>query len=192
LVALTALGIVALEPETGKLVWRHPFKDALAESSTTPVQVGDKLIASSITLGSIALNLSAKDGQPAVSEAWKNPQLPCYFSTPAAVGDHLYMVTGGLLPPPSVKLQCVELGTGKVAWTRDKIGRYHAAILRTGDNKLLMHSDNGDLVLFEADPKAYRELCRAKVCGETWAHPALANGKVFIRDARELIALQLE
>ena len=94
--------------------------------------------------------------------------------------------------PPSVTLNCVETATGTVLWSQKKIGRYHAAILRTGDNKLLIHSDSGEIILIEADPKEYRELCRAKVCGETWAHPALANGKLYLRDARELICLQLE
>jgi len=192
LVALTAEGIVALKPNDGRLVWRYPFKDALAESSTTPVKVGERLIASSITLGSVALKLTMKDGKPAVEKDWENKQLSCYFSTPAAVGNHLYMVTGSLLPPPSVTLNCVETATGKVLWSQKKVGRYHAAILRTGDNKLLIHSDSGEIILIEADPKEYRELCRAKVCGETWAHPALANGKLYLRDARELICLQLE
>ena len=36
------------------------------------------------------------------------------------------------------------------------------------------------------------ELARSKVCGETWAHPALAGGKLLLRDAKELICLQME
>jgi hypothetical protein len=76
-------------------------------------------------------------------------------------------------------------------WEHKKVGKYHAALLRTGDNKLLMHSDSGELVLIDPDPKEYRELCRAKICGQTWAHPAIANGKLFVRDARELLCVQL-
>jgi outer membrane protein assembly factor BamB len=192
LVALTAEGVVAVQPENGQLVWRYPFKDALFESSTTPVKVGDRLIASSITLGSVALKLTMKDGRPAVDKDWENKELTCYFSTPAAIGDHLYMVTGSLLPGAGVNLHCVETGTGKVAWTQKKIGKYHAALLHTGDNKLLMHSDNGEIILIDPDPKGYRELCKAKVCGETWAHPAIAGGKLFVRDARELICVKLD
>jgi hypothetical protein len=102
------------------------------------------------------------------------------------------MVTGALsLTAPSVALHCVDLATGKIVWTRENIGRYHAALLRTGDNKLLMHSDSGELVLIDPDPKEYRELCRAKICGQTWAHPAIANGKLYVRDARELICVEL-
>lgn len=192
LVALTADGVVAVQPDDGQLAWRFPFKDLLAESSTTPLKVGDRLIASSITLGSIALKLTMKDGKPAVEKDWENKSLSCYFSTPAVVGDHLYMVTGSLLPPPAVNLHCVEIATGKIVWTQKKVGKYHAALLRTADNKLLMHSDNGHLMLIDPTPKEYRELCKAKVCGETWAHPAIADGRIYVRDARELICLQFD
>jgi outer membrane protein assembly factor BamB len=190
LVALTADAIVAVQPTDGQQVWRFPFSDTIAESSTTPVKVGDRLIASSITLGSVSLKLTEKDGKPAVEKEWSNRELTCYFSTPAAVGDHLYMVTGSLLPGAGVTLQCVETATGKSVWEHKKVGKYHAALLRTGDNKLLMHSDSGELVLIDPDPKEYRELCRAKICGQTWAHPAIANGKLYVRDARELICVE--
>jgi outer membrane protein assembly factor BamB len=196
LVALTGEGVVALDPKTGELFWRQPFKDLLAESSTTPVHVGDLLVASSVSLGSVALKLGTADGKPTAAVAWKNPALSCYFSTPVAVGDkYLYMVTGSMAKAltgrAEADLKCVELASGKVLWTREKVGRYHAALLRTGDQKLLMLTDGGELVLIDPDPAGYRELARSKVCGECWAHPALANGKLYLRDNRELMCLQL-
>jgi outer membrane protein assembly factor BamB len=196
IVGLTANGVVGVSAKDGSLFWRFPFKDLLAESSTTPVKVGDLLIASSVTLGSIGLKLTTVDGKPAVEQAWKNPQLPCYFSTPVAVGkDHVYMVTGSLAAimrrQPQADLCCVETATGKLLWKKEKVGKYHAALLRTGDNKLLMSCDSGDLVLIDPDAKEYRELARSKVCGETWAHPALADGRLYVRDDKELICLKM-
>jgi hypothetical protein len=132
-----------------------------------------------------------------MSEAWTTPKLTSYFTTPVAVGtEHLYMVTGkvpGLLKPREVQadLHCVEAATGKMLWTRPKVGQYHASLLRTGDDKLLMLEDGGDLVLLEPSPKEYRELARSKVCGPTWAHPALAGGKLYLRDDKEVICLRL-
>ncbi|MFO0810132.1 MAG: PQQ-binding-like beta-propeller repeat protein [Gemmataceae bacterium] len=190
-VCLTGAGVIALDPKDGALLWRHPFRDLLQESSTTPVKVGDLLIASSVTLGSVALKLVEKEGKPAIEQAWKNAQLNCYFSTPVSVGDHLYMVTGVLSRNPSVTLRCVETKTGKVLWSKEKIGKYHAALLRTGDNKLLMHTDGGELMLIDPTPTEYKELAKAKVCGETWAHPALCDGRLYVRDAKELLCLKV-
>ena len=37
---------------------------------------------------------------------------------------------------------------------------------------------------FDPDAKEYRELARSKVCGQTWAHPALSDGRLYLRDER--------
>src|SRR5262249_6600191 len=124
--------------------------------------------------------------------------LTCYFSTPVSVGkEHLYLVTGKLpnplapKTPPVATLHCVEAKTGKVLWSRPKVGEYHASLLRTGDDRLLMLEEFGDLVLLQPDPKEYKELARTKVCDKTWAHPALANGLLYLRDEKDVLCVQL-
>ena len=189
---LTAEGLVAVRPQDGKVLWQSAFKDALSESSTTPVLAGTMLIGSSITLGTLGLQWEGDK----VTRMWVNDELTCYFSTPIGVGGtHLYLVTG--TKPPALNIQarlhCLELRTGRTLWTRkDKVGNYHAALLRTGDNKLLLLEEAGSLVLVDPDPKEYRELARAKICGKTWAHPALANGRLYVRDDKELLCVDLK
>jgi outer membrane protein assembly factor BamB len=191
LTILTQQGVVALKPEDGKLLWKFPLVDLLSESSTTPIRAGGVLFASSVTFGSVGLKVDEKDGKLAANQEWKNPALTCYFSTPVAVGkDHIYLVTGALISPQAT-LRCVEAATGKELWKKGPVGKYHATLLRTGDDKLLMLEEAGSLVLVEPNAREYRELARSKVCGHTWAHPALANGKLYIRDEKELICLQV-
>ncbi len=194
-VFLTQKGIRSLSPKDGTLFWEIPLVDKLNESSTTPVRAGDVLLASSVTFGMLGAELETKDGKPSAKRIWHNPKLTCYFSTPIPVGkEHVYAVTGvASLLRPSSSLHCVEVKTGKVLWTKEKVGKYHAAMLRTADNKLLMLSDLGDLVLIDPNPKAYRELARSSVVKkeQIWAHPALSNGRVYLRDEKELICLQL-
>ncbi len=188
LVYLTAANLRAVDPKTGQSIWEYPFKDFLFESSTTPVRVGEVLFGSSITIGSVGLKLKG-DG---VEKLWKDSGLTCYFSTPVPVGDHLYVVTGSLSPTNAkATLHCIDPTTGKVAWKRENVGKYHASLTRTADNKLLLVEEAGTLVLVDADPKEYRELARAKICGNTWAHPAVANGRFVIRDNRDLICVEL-
>jgi outer membrane protein assembly factor BamB len=194
LVFLTGSGVVALDPKDGTPFWQHALADLLNESATTPVYHGDYLFASTITAGGRGLKLGAKDGKPTAEEAWKNEELNCYFSTPVTVGkDYLYLVSGSkpLAKQVSATLRCVALDSGKELWKQEKVGKYHASLMRTGDDKLLMLDDSGNLILLEPNAKEYKELARAKVCGETWAHPALADGRLYVRDGDNLICLQM-
>jgi outer membrane protein assembly factor BamB len=196
LIFLTQAGAIGLDPAGGQLLWSYPFKDRVFENSCTPAVSGDTLLLSSITLGSAAVRLTAADDKPAASEAWKDAKLPSYFSTPVPVGpDHFYLVTARVnflkLDASEADLRCIEVKTGKSLWARQKVGKFHAALLRTGDDKLLMLEDGGDLVLIDPNPKEYRELARSKVCGATWAHPALAGGRLYLRDDKEVLCVQL-
>jgi CubicO group peptidase (beta-lactamase class C family) len=107
-----------------------------------------------------------------------------------AVGEHLYAVTGQFLPWPAAHLHCVEANTGKILWTRKDVGKYHATVMLAKDQLLLLEEE-GNLALVEPSPQGYKELARAKVCGHTWAHPALSDGRLLVRDEKEVICVQL-
>lgn len=185
LVALTHDGLAGMSTSDGAPRWKFPLVDKLSESSITPVKIGGLYIASSVTYGSAGVKA---DG----TAAWTNPVLTGYISTPVAGGDGLlYMATGTILGPPTATLRCVEPATGKILWSKAGVGQYHAALTRLGDGRLLMLDDAGNLALVEPDATAYKELARAKVCGKTWAHPALAGGRLYVRDGQELLALRL-
>jgi len=194
LVFLTGANLLGLSPK-GEKLWSVPFKDNLNESSTTPVAIGDVIFGSSVTAGTIAVRVSEKDGKFSTEKVWDKKALTCYFSTPVVLGDYLYMINGAAsLKNAAITLRCVEAKTGNVAWEKKNVGRYHAAILRcgpVGKEKLLMLDDNGFLTLFEANPKEYKELAKSKVCGVTWAHPALVDHNLYLRDEKELICIPL-
>lgn len=67
-----------------------------------------------------------------------------------------------------------EAATGKVAW----------------DQPGLTLTDGGELVLFAADPAGDKELGRTQACGVTWCNPAYADGRLYLRDAKELVYLE--
>ena len=60
------------------------------------------------------------------------------------------------------------------------------------DGKVLNLRDTGELILLDADARSgVHELARAKVTGGTWAYPALANGRLYVRNDVQLICLDL-
>src|SRR5262249_40582460 len=65
-VFLTAAGLVSLNPKDGAIDWQFPFVDMALESSCTPMMVDGKILASSITAGSVLIDPEkVKDSKPA-------------------------------------------------------------------------------------------------------------------------------
>ena len=187
--SFTAEGLIALDPRDGKLLWRVPLKTALGRHVTTPVVSGDLVIVASHQIGLVATRVAKNGGQLTAVEAWINKAMGINFSSPVVVGGHLY----GLGPAKNVV--CINLKTGALVWEKTGLiqtsgDMAEAAFLVMGQN-ILMLTDRGELVLFTADPAAYKELARTQACGTTWCNPAYADGRLYLRDARELVCLQL-
>lgn len=176
LVCFMADSVLALNPEDGKLLWRFPVKTAYARHVTTPVSFADTVVISSHQVGMIGLKVSADK----VEQAWLSKETAMNFSSPVAVGRHLY----GLGPKADVI--CVDIPTGKLLWSKPGYfttspDRSEAAFLVFEEN-ILMLTDGGRLILFEADPNEMKELSLAQVCGLNWCNPAYANGRLFVRE----------
>ncbi len=190
-VFMTTLRLLAVNPLDGKLSWEYPLIFQPVGASTTPLVVGDKLITSTMTNGSTAIQVSIKDDKRVASQLWQNKDLAGYFSTGVVADkERFYVLTNVVQPTPECTLRCVDMKSGKELWAKEKIGYYHAGVIRTGDNRLLILDDAGALILADADAKGYRELSRSKVSGGTFAVPAVSNGRVYIRDDKEVLCLE--
>jgi outer membrane protein assembly factor BamB len=191
-VFLTPLRLVGLDPLDGTLRWERPMVFQPRGTSPTPVAVGDKMVASTQAHGAVAVRVGKKDDKLAAESAWQNKQMKSYFSSGVARGDLLFLVTNVVEPLPATAITCLEARTGKELWKKEKVGYFHAGLVRLGDGKLLVLNDSGVLTLLEVDDKGARELTRAKVCGGTLVSPALADGRLYVRDDKEVICLRLE
>jgi outer membrane protein assembly factor BamB len=190
-VFMTPLRLVALDPLDGTLRWEHAMVFQPRGTSPTPVAVGDKMVASTQAHGAVAVRVGKKGDKPAAEAAWQNKEAKSYFSSGVPAGDLLFLVTNTTGSLPSAALTCLEGRTGKQLWSKEKVGYYHAGLVRTGDGKLLVLSDAGLLTLLEVDGKGAKEVARAKVCGGTLVNPALAEGRLYVRDDKEVICLRL-
>ena len=179
-VCFTVEGLIGLSLDNGKLLWRTPFKTSYGRHCATPVAVDDWVLAGSYKVGLIGVNISRSDTGLRADRAWTNKALATNFSSPVAVGRHLY----GL--GPTRNLFCVEIETGRLAWSKEgyfttSADVAHASFLAMGE-KILVCTDTGELALVGADPGAFRELGRAQVCGLNWCNPAYADGRLYVRD----------
>jgi len=190
-VFMTPLRLVGLDPLDGALRWEHPMVFQPQGTSPTPLILRDQLVTSTQAHGALAVRVGMQDEKPSAQQSWQNRDLKSYFSSGAAAGELLFLVTNQVDILPSASLTCLDAKSGKLLWKKSDIGYFHAGIIRTGDGKLLNLSDSGVLTLLDVDAKGAREICRAKVCGGTLVNPCLANGRLYVRDDQELICLQV-
>jgi outer membrane protein assembly factor BamB len=184
--------LVALDPFDGSISWEYALTDQPLGATPSPVAAGEILLVSSNKTGGFGVRLAVDGEKLVASSAWKNEDLTGYFATPVAVDkEHAYMLTTTLLPQPTSTLRCLEVKTGKILWSQEKVGTFQAGLIRTANNKLLVLDDAGLLRLVEHDPKGYRELARFQACAGTMVNPALANGMLYVRDAKNVTCWQL-
>jgi outer membrane protein assembly factor BamB len=104
------------------------------------------------------------------------------------VGDYLYD------QGPGQTYICADARTGETKWQVPWFGARGAensSTIALGKN-LLALTDMGELVLVAAQPDHYTELSRVQVCGKNWNFPACADGRIYVRDARELVCYDLQ
>ena len=170
--------IYAVEPLTGKLLWKQTWKTEYDVNSADPSISGDLLYVSS---GYGKGNAAIRFGGGKAEQVWFNKEVRAHFSSPVVIGGYVYGVDGQGGDKDS-QLKCLDLKTGKVLWTSPKSS---TGSLAAADGKLIWITGNGELVVVEANPASYKELARAQVTGgKCWTAPVLADGKIYVRNAK--------
>jgi outer membrane protein assembly factor BamB len=86
-------------------------------------------------------------------------------------------------------LSCIDASTGELKW---KGGRYGVGQLILASGHLIVLTEEGELALVRADPRAHQEVARFQALeGKTWNHPALSDGILVIRNTEEMAAFSL-
>lgn len=175
--------------DDGRLLWEHGWPghssgDANV-SQAVPIEPARVFVSKGYGGGGLLLALEPGPGGELVArELWHAPRLLRTKLTNVVLhGGHLYGLDDGML-------ECVELATGVKRW---KDGRYgHGQILLAND-RLLLCSEEGEVLLIAADPeRANAVLGRFQALeGKCWAHLALAGRVLLVRNASECAAWEL-
>ncbi|MDA0840943.1 MAG: PQQ-like beta-propeller repeat protein [Planctomycetota bacterium] len=185
-VFLTRLNLVSINPATGAEYFRFPFGSMgpTVNAATPAVHENHVFVTASYSLGAMCV----KVGETGSSVLWENNEMASQFTTPVYKDGLLYGIDGRE-DVGQARLICMEMLTGKVKWAKRGFGK--AALILAGDRLLIMKT-NGTLVLAEASPEAYKELTSNRVLGSaTFALPALAEGRIYVRDTRTLKCLEV-
>jgi hypothetical protein len=90
-------------------------------------------------------------------------------------------------------MTCIDFQTGEILW-RDRKGPKGALLY--ADKRLYLRSEEGPLVLIEPSKEGFVERGRFEQPNRTnvpaWAHPIIANGKLYIRDQGLLLCYDVK
>jgi outer membrane protein assembly factor BamB len=190
MVALLGEEVVGLNPRDGDLLWRHPHKTEYAVNASRPLWCDDHTlyVTSAYGVGTRALRLTREDSRTTVRELWHQRKMQVHFGTLHRIGDHLYGTSGDFGP---AFLTCVDAKTGDIAWQeRDCVKK--AQCLHLDSDRLLMLDEEGNLVLASVSPQRVTVHARHRVSSDrTWTLPTLVGTMLFVRDNKELIALNV-
>lgn len=185
IVQFTRSAMFGLDAGSGELLWKYAGANNGTANCATPIVYGDHVFASSSygTGGGLA-KITTTDGKQSASEVYFDKRMANHHGGIILVGEHMYgFGSGGLI--------CMHYLTGEVAWRARSVGK---GSLISADGRLYLLGENHQLALAELTPEAYRENGRFSLAPHgrpSWAHLALADGILFVRDQESLTAFDV-
>jgi outer membrane protein assembly factor BamB len=181
---VSATRAVALEPAAGSLLWEYPWPTGQGINVAQPVLLGaDRVfLSASYGQGAAVFEVRRDGDRLAAHTLWANSRMKNKFTSSLLHEGFLYGLDESILA-------CVDAATGEQKW---KGGRYgYGQPLIAGDH-LIVLTESGDVVLVKATPDRHEEVARfSAIEGKTWNHPVIANGRLLVRNLREMAAFDI-
>jgi len=181
----TGKAAVGINPNNGELYWRFPWETSYDINAATPLFVPpDKIyISSGYDTGAGLLRIKKNGDALAAEEVWTNRSMKNHFATSVIVGDYLYGFDNSIL-------KCLEVRTGEEQWKQRGYGK---GTLIVADGHLIILGEKGNLALAKPSPQGFQEISSMAVLkGKCWTVPAVANGKLYVRDEKEIVCLDIK
>jgi outer membrane protein assembly factor BamB len=183
IVTLNQSSVVGHDPATGRVLWNHPWPRT-APSVAAPLVVSDNrvLLSAGYGVGSHLLQISRDGDGVSQTLVWESTRLKAKFTNPVLHDGFVYGLDDGVLV-------CLDPSNGERRW---KSGRYgHGQTILVG-NRLIVTTEDGDVVLVDARPDAHRELGRFTAFSQKfWNPPALAGRFLIVRTDTEAACYEL-
>jgi outer membrane protein assembly factor BamB len=187
---ITAAHIVGIDAASGKVLWQYQnklHKDKPRHvNPNTPLYHDGGIYVTSRFIGGTMLTLRT-DGQN-VSEAWTNTVLDPHHGGVVLVDEHIY----GHSTKKSGWI-CLEWESGKAVHEKKWIGK--GSIIYADGMLYCYEEKEGTIGLVPASPEGFNVVSSFKIphgTDEHWAHPAIANGTLYVRHGDALMAYNIK
>jgi outer membrane protein assembly factor BamB len=187
-VQLTGNSVVGVAKD-GKLLWRATRPGRTATIPTPIVHNDHVYVSSGYGVGCNLFKISKEGESWKTEQVYANRNMVNHHGGVVLVGDHLYGFSDGK------GWVCQNFMSGEIAWTDRGVGK---GSLTVADGHLYLRSEAGQgrLALVEATPAGYKEKGAfdqpQRSDKNSWPHPVVANGRMYIRDQDVLLVYALK
>jgi len=189
--------IVVCDSESGIIEFQQHLRSDMDASvnAATPIWCGADSLFTSACYGvggslwrMTVTKVPRRSPQVELKQIWTGEgALDCHYGTPVFFGKHLYGFHGR--QEQGQTLRCIQAADGKSLWESPRVRG--GGLIRV-KNTLVMVTEAGELWLVAASPDKFNQLASAQIlrAGHR-SFPAFANGVLYARDGRELVAVDL-
>ncbi len=195
-VQLVGRGCIGVDAKTGKYLWGYNRVANGTANVPTPI-IKDNFVFTTSGYGdggSALLQIVKKGNAFAVNEVYykSNNELQNHHGGLVMIGNHIYGGHGHNKGFPF----CLEWKTGKVLWLQEnnEISGRQSAAVTYAEGHLYFRYQDGTVTLVAASPRGYQEKGKFTIPrkGESWPHPVIAGGKLYLRNQDELLCYDVK
>lgn len=182
--AVTARRVVGLAPEDGSLLWEHPWANSSGINIAQPIVVSPDrfFISAGYGKGASLVEVTAAGKALSARQVWENNSMKNKFNSSVFHEGHVYGLDEGIL-------SCVDVSTGERKWRGGRYG-YGQVVLVGG--MLVVTTEEGEIVFVKPTPAQHSEVARFPALeGKTWNVPAVADGRLFVRNETQMACYKL-
>ena len=179
--------LLGVSPEDGTEHWRHEWITTSDMNIATPIyEPKSRLLfvsAARDTGRCSAYRLTARDGTVSSEMVYTNKEMRNHYNSCVLLDGYIYGFDNSIL-------KCIELASGEMMWSDRSVGK---GSLVAAQGHLFVLGEHGDLAVVEATPQEYLEKGRLKALDSrrAWTPPALANGRIYIRDLEHAACIDI-
>jgi outer membrane protein assembly factor BamB len=189
LVVLMDGALIGINPVNGDLQWQVPFKADYSIAVATPLWGPGNLlfISSESNAGAKVFELQRQGQGVVAKELWSSNRLRLHHGNAMRLDNTIYFTSGGKGSPAI--LTAADVRTGEVRWQERSIGK---ATFVWADRKLVTLDQSGTLMIAHPSPQGFNITARAPLLTSlAWTPPTLVGTRVYLRDRRDMMAVDL-
>lgn len=179
--------VIGVEPKTGEKLWSYQgWQCKIPVPNVTEIGDGRLFITGGYEAGSAMIKIEKKGGAYAVREIYRTQEFGTHVHPAISYKGHLY----GHCSTNDRKdgMVCMDFD-GNVKWMTKRSPLFDKGGFILVDGIFLSIDGNkGFLYLIEPDPAGFKVLSKAKLLdtNQCWAPLALSDGKLLIRDQKQM------